>query len=39
MAVFWVHRSLISQIERGVSVPSFGVLYALATELGTSLDH
>jgi transcriptional regulator with XRE-family HTH domain len=31
--------SLISQIERGVSVPSVGVLYALATELGSSLDH
>jgi transcriptional regulator with XRE-family HTH domain len=31
--------SLISQIERGVSVPSVGVLYALATELGASLDH
>jgi transcriptional regulator with XRE-family HTH domain len=31
--------SLISQIERGVSVPSVGVLYALATELGGSLDY
>jgi len=31
--------SLISQIERGVSAPSVGVLYALATELGASLDH
>src|SRR5579859_2138010 len=31
--------SLISQIERGVSVPSVGVLYSLATELDTSLDH
>jgi len=31
--------SLISQIERGVSVPSVGVLYSLATELGTSLDY
>ena len=31
--------SLVSQIERGISVPSVGVLYALATELGTSLDH
>jgi transcriptional regulator with XRE-family HTH domain len=31
--------SLISQIERGVSVPSVGVLYALATELDSSLDH
>jgi len=29
--------SLISQIERGVSVPSVGVLYSLATELGGSL--
>jgi transcriptional regulator with XRE-family HTH domain len=31
--------SLISQIERGVSVPSVGVLYSLATELDSSLDH
>ncbi|HLK74046.1 MAG TPA: XRE family transcriptional regulator [Streptosporangiaceae bacterium] len=31
--------SLVSQIERGVSVPSVGVLYSLATELDTSLDH
>src|SRR5512135_3052046 len=31
--------SLISQIERGVSAPSVGVLYALATELGSSLDY
>src|SRR5580658_7209588 len=31
--------SLISQIERGVSVPSVGVLYSLANELGSSLDH
>jgi transcriptional regulator with XRE-family HTH domain len=31
--------SLISQIERGVSVPSVGVLYALAAELGGSLDY
>jgi len=31
--------SLISQIERGVSVPSVGVLYSLATELESSLDH
>ena len=31
--------SLISQIERGVSAPSVGVLYSLATELGTSLDY
>jgi transcriptional regulator with XRE-family HTH domain len=31
--------SLISQIERGISVPSVGVLYSLATELDTSLDR
>ena len=31
--------SLISQIERGVSVPSVGVLYSLATELASSLDY
>jgi len=31
--------SLVSQIERGVSVPSVGVLYSLAAELGSSLDH
>jgi len=31
--------SLISQIERGISVPSVGVLYSLATELGGSLDY
>lgn len=31
--------SLISQIERGASVPSVGVLYSLATELGSSLDY
>jgi transcriptional regulator with XRE-family HTH domain len=31
--------SLISQIERGVSVPSVGMLYSLATELDSSLDH
>jgi transcriptional regulator with XRE-family HTH domain/mannose-6-phosphate isomerase-like protein (cupin superfamily) len=31
--------SLISQIERGVSVPSVGVLYLLATELDSSLDY
>src|SRR6201986_3269454 len=31
--------SLISQIGRGVSVPSVGVLYSLATELGSSLDY
>src|ERR1700761_9057556 len=30
--------SLISQIERGVSVPSVGVLYSLATELDSWLD-
>jgi transcriptional regulator with XRE-family HTH domain len=30
--------SLISQIERGASVPSVGVLYSLATELDSSLD-
>jgi DNA-binding XRE family transcriptional regulator/mannose-6-phosphate isomerase-like protein (cupin superfamily) len=31
--------SLISQIERGLSAPSVGILYALATELGASLDY
>src|ERR1700735_206410 len=31
--------SLVSQIERGISVPSVGVLYSLATELDSSLDH
>src|SRR5579862_4197834 len=31
--------SLISQIERGVSVPSVGVLYSLAAELGSSADY
>src|SRR5271165_6065018 len=31
--------SLISQIERGVSVPSAGMLYSLATELSSSLDY
>ena len=31
--------SLISQIERGTSVPSVGVLYSLATELDSSLDY
>jgi transcriptional regulator with XRE-family HTH domain len=31
--------SLISQIERGVSVPSVGVLYSLATALESSLDY
>jgi transcriptional regulator with XRE-family HTH domain/quercetin dioxygenase-like cupin family protein len=30
--------SLVSQFERGLSAPSVGVLYALATELGASLD-
>jgi transcriptional regulator with XRE-family HTH domain len=30
--------SLISQIERGVSVPSVGMLYALASELRASMD-
>ena len=30
--------SLVSQIERGLSAPSVGMLYALATELRTSLD-
>jgi DNA-binding XRE family transcriptional regulator/mannose-6-phosphate isomerase-like protein (cupin superfamily) len=30
--------SLISQIERGVSAPSVGMLYALASELRASLD-
>jgi transcriptional regulator with XRE-family HTH domain len=30
--------SLISQIERGLSAPSVGMLYALATELRASLD-
>ena len=30
--------SRISQIERGLSAPSVGMLYALATELRTSLD-
>jgi DNA-binding XRE family transcriptional regulator/mannose-6-phosphate isomerase-like protein (cupin superfamily) len=30
--------SLISQIERGVSAPSAGIIYQLATELETSLD-
>lgn len=31
--------SLISQIERGVSAPSAGMIYQLATELRTSLDY
>jgi transcriptional regulator with XRE-family HTH domain/mannose-6-phosphate isomerase-like protein (cupin superfamily) len=30
--------SLISQIERGLSAPSVGMLYAIASELRTSLD-
>lgn len=30
--------SLISQVERGLSVPSVGVLYSLASELDCSLD-
>jgi transcriptional regulator with XRE-family HTH domain/mannose-6-phosphate isomerase-like protein (cupin superfamily) len=30
--------SLVSQIERGVSAPSVGMLYALASELRASLD-
>ena len=30
--------SLISQIERGLSAPSVGILYAIATELQASLD-
>ena len=31
--------SLISQVERGISSPSAGMLYALATELEASLDY
>lgn len=31
--------SLISQVERGISSPSAGLLYALATELEASLDY
>ncbi len=31
--------SLISQVERGLSVPSVGVLYSLASELDCSLDY
>ena len=31
--------SLISQVERGISSPSAGMLYALATELQASLDY
>jgi transcriptional regulator with XRE-family HTH domain len=30
--------SLVSQVERGVTAPSAGVVYALANELGISLD-
>ncbi|MHA7651525.1 helix-turn-helix domain-containing protein [Mycobacterium sp. ML4] len=31
--------SLVSQVERGVTAPSAGVVYALANELGVSLDY
>jgi transcriptional regulator with XRE-family HTH domain len=31
--------SLVSQIERGLSAPSVGIVYAMATELRTSLDY
>jgi quercetin dioxygenase-like cupin family protein/DNA-binding XRE family transcriptional regulator len=31
--------SLISQVERGLSVPSVGILYSLASELDCSLDY
>jgi DNA-binding XRE family transcriptional regulator/mannose-6-phosphate isomerase-like protein (cupin superfamily) len=31
--------SLISQIERGLSAPSVGIAYSMATELRTSLDY
>ncbi|HTU07048.1 MAG TPA: helix-turn-helix transcriptional regulator, partial [Trebonia sp.] len=31
--------SLISQVERGLSLPSVGVLYSLATVMQCSLDH
>lgn len=31
--------SLISQLERGLSKPSVGTLYAIVTELNLSLDH
>jgi transcriptional regulator with XRE-family HTH domain/mannose-6-phosphate isomerase-like protein (cupin superfamily) len=31
--------SLISQVERGLSMPSVGVLYSVASELGCSLDY
>jgi len=31
--------SLVSQVERGLSMPSVGVLYSLATVMQCSLDH
>ena len=31
--------SLVSQVERGLSVPSVGVLYSLASQLDCSLDY
>jgi transcriptional regulator with XRE-family HTH domain len=31
--------SLVSQIERGLSAPSVGIVYSMATELRTSLDY
>ena len=31
--------SLVSQVERGVTAPSAGVVYALANQLGISLDY
>lgn len=31
--------SLISQVERGISTPSAGMIYALAVELSASLDY
>jgi transcriptional regulator with XRE-family HTH domain len=31
--------SLVSQVERGVTAPSAGVVYSLANELGISLDY
>lgn len=31
--------SLVSQVERGLSMPSVGVLYAVASELDCSLDY
>ena len=31
--------SLVSQVERGVTTPSAGVVYSLANELGISLDY